>query len=194
LGNDLESGGQGSRGARRRSNVSGRGAFRDSIRASDQESLTRIASIISQDQEHNREGGDNISSLPTISRPKAARSGPASTIREIPSEYNTPLSTRPPSPVEAQQNLIALETDDVPPIAARYPDIGSLSSWRGAIILLVTCGSQLLDNVFMTGVNISLPAIQKEFNVESGDLQWLISAYTLTFGGFLLLAGVLSDR
>ena len=62
------------------------------------------------------------------------------------------------------------------------------------MILLVTCGSQLLDNIFMTAVNISLPAIQKEFDVKADDLQWLISAYTLTFGGFLLLSGVLSDR
>lgn len=46
----------------------------------------------------------------------------------------------------------------------------------------------------MTGVNISLPAIQKDFGVDSSSLQWLISAYTLTFGGFLLLAGVMSDR
>lgn len=53
---------------------------------------------------------------------------------------------------------------------------------------------RLLDNVFMTGVNISLPAIQREFSVESANLQWLISAYTLTFGGFMLLAGGLSDR
>lgn len=46
----------------------------------------------------------------------------------------------------------------------------------------------------MTSVNIALPAIRSEFSVSSSDLQWLISAYTLTFGGFLLLSGVLADR
>lgn len=60
--------------------------------------------------------------------------------------------------------------------------------------MVVTGGSQFLDNVFMTSANIALPSIQKEFNVNSGNLQWMISAYTLTFGGFLMLAGVLSDR
>jgi MFS family permease len=60
--------------------------------------------------------------------------------------------------------------------------------------MTVTAGAQLLDNVYMAGVNISLPTIQKEFNVRSANLQWLVSAYTLTFGGFLLLADVLSDR
>lgn len=60
--------------------------------------------------------------------------------------------------------------------------------------MVVAGGSQFLDNVFMTSANIALPSIQKEFGVTNGDLQWMISAYTLTFGGFLLLAGVLSDR
>lgn len=75
-----------------------------------------------------------------------------------------------------------------------YPDIGTMYSWRGVMILLITCGSQLMDNIFMTAVNLSLPAVQAEFNVSSGDLQWLLSAYTLTFGGFLLFSGVLADR
>lgn len=51
-----------------------------------------------------------------------------------------------------------------------------------------------MDNVFNTAVSIALPAIQRDFDIRSSDLQWTISAYTLTFGGFLLLSGVLSDR
>jgi MFS family permease len=61
------------------------------------------------------------------------------------------------------------------------------------MVLVITCGAQVIDNVFMTGINIFLPAIQQDFGVDSNVLQWLISAYTLKFGGFLLLAGVLSD-
>lgn len=75
-----------------------------------------------------------------------------------------------------------------------YPDVGSIHTWRGTMILAITCGAQLMDNVFMTAVNLSLPEVQAEFNVSSGDLQWLLSAYTLTFGGFLLFSGVLADR
>lgn len=71
---------------------------------------------------------------------------------------------------------------------------GRLGSWRGSLILLVTSGSQFLDNVFMTSANIALSSIQKDFEVSGTDLQWMISAYTLSFGGFLLLAGALSDR
>ncbi|PWY96658.1 MFS general substrate transporter [Aspergillus sclerotioniger CBS 115572] len=74
------------------------------------------------------------------------------------------------------------------------PEIGRLASWKGALILLVTSGSQFLDNVFMTSANVALSSIQDAFDVSDTNLQWMISAYTLTFGGFLLLAGVLSDR
>ncbi|CAM1501362.1 Fc.00g105240.m01.CDS01 [Cosmosporella sp. VM-42] len=49
---------------------------------------------------------------------------------------------------------------------------------------------EVMDNVFMTGVHIPCQRFRKTF----GDLQWLISAYMLTFGGFRLLAGVLTDR
>lgn len=75
-----------------------------------------------------------------------------------------------------------------------YPDVGSIQTWRGVMILFITCGAQFIDNIFMTAVNLSLPSIQSEFKVTSGDLQWLLSAYTLTFGGFLLFSGVLADR
>jgi len=162
--------------------------------------LARIATVLhtSLDNDHG-ESSDQSFKLPVISRPLAAKSGPVTTIREMPSEYNSrfssPLSTRPPSPVELSRRLIPLQVDEnVPSVAITYPEIGSLSSWKGIMVLIITCGSQLLDNVFMTGVNISLPAIQREFQVESGNLQWLLSAYTLTFGGFMLLAGGLSGK
>ena len=89
------------------------------------------------------------------------------------------------SPFDSQDTLVGLE---------KRPEFGRLASWRGALILLVTSGSQFLDNVFMTSCNIALSSIQKDFDVNSSNLQWMISAYTLAFGGFLLLAGVVSDR
>lgn len=73
-------------------------------------------------------------------------------------------------------------------------DTGTLNSARGILIIMVTCVAQLLDNVSMTSVNIALPAIGESLNISKADLSWLISGYTLTFGGFLLLAGVMADR
>ncbi|RDW74840.1 MFS multidrug transporter-like protein [Coleophoma cylindrospora] len=184
-------------GVRRRSNVSGNLPFRDAVALEDFEPLSQSASAVSGHGEAYAEAHDGHH---PISRPKAARPGPATAIREVPSElntsaFNTPVSTRPPSPVLGRPLTSAASREvGERAVVTPYPDVGTLSSWRGVMILIITCGAQLLDNVFMTGVNISLPAIQREFSVEAGDLQWLISAYTLTFGGFLLLAGVLADR
>ncbi|KAK7471207.1 hypothetical protein VKT23_002616 [Stygiomarasmius scandens] len=71
---------------------------------------------------------------------------------------------------------------------------GKIASWRGAAILATACFAQLLDGVWMSSINIAVPHIAEEFSLPDGSQSWLVSAYTLTFGGFLLLAGVLSDR
>lgn len=42
-------------------------------------------------------------------------------------------------------------------------------------------------------VNIALPSIQRDFSLSIADLQWLVTAYTLAFGGFLLLGGRAAD-
>lgn len=121
-----------------------------------------------------------------ISEPAPARlSRPGSASGSLSSSTQVETPPIPNNPIELA---------DGPATATEYPDVGKLASWRGAVIMLVTGGSQFLDNVFMTSANIALPSIQKEFSVNSGNLQWMISAYTLTFGGFLLLSGVLSDR
>lgn len=93
------------------------------------------------------------------------------------------------SPVSIEKQVMQVEK-----LEKGSEEFGRLASWRGALILLVTCGSQFLDNVFMTSANMALASIQKEFGVSNTNLQWMISAYTLAFGGFLLLAGYLSDR
>jgi hypothetical protein len=46
-----------------------------------------------------------------------------------------------------------------------------MHTWAGVLVLMITCGAQLVDNVFMTAVNSSLPEVQAEFGVTSGDLQ-----------------------
>lgn len=42
-------------------------------------------------------------------------------------------------------------------------------------------------------VNVALPAIQKAFHMTQDNLQWIVTMYTLTFGGFLLLGGRAAD-
>jgi EmrB/QacA subfamily drug resistance transporter len=44
-----------------------------------------------------------------------------------------------------------------------------------------------------TIVNVALPSIQSDLRMSDGDLQWIVNAYTLIFGGFLLLGGRMGD-
>ncbi len=42
-------------------------------------------------------------------------------------------------------------------------------------------------------VNVALPSIQRTFHLTPAELQWVVSAYALMFGGFLLLGGRAAD-
>jgi EmrB/QacA subfamily drug resistance transporter len=42
-------------------------------------------------------------------------------------------------------------------------------------------------------VNVALPSIQTDLDIPEATLQWVVSAYAITFGGFLLLGGRISD-
>jgi EmrB/QacA subfamily drug resistance transporter len=61
--------------------------------------------------------------------------------------------------------------------------------------LVIVAISQLMVVLDATIVNVALPDIARALHVRSNaDLQWVVTAYTLTFGGFLLLGGKLADR
>jgi EmrB/QacA subfamily drug resistance transporter len=57
----------------------------------------------------------------------------------------------------------------------------------------IVCLAQLMVVLDATVVNVALPSIQHGLKLSQGNLQWVVNAYTLTFGGFLLLGGRLSD-
>lgn len=61
------------------------------------------------------------------------------------------------------------------------------------LILLVLALAQFMVVLDSSIVNVALPAIEKAFNMSQTNLQWIVTAYTLTFGGFLLLGGRAAD-
>ncbi|MFJ9696432.1 MFS transporter [Kitasatospora sp. NPDC101183] len=61
------------------------------------------------------------------------------------------------------------------------------------ITLTVIAATQLMVVLDATIVNIALPHIQDALNFSTTDLSWVINAYTLTFGGLLLLGGRAGD-
>ena len=56
------------------------------------------------------------------------------------------------------------------------------------LALIVICTAQLMVVLDATIVNIALPSIQQDLGFSQANLQWVLTAYTLAFGGFLLLA------
>jgi EmrB/QacA subfamily drug resistance transporter len=63
------------------------------------------------------------------------------------------------------------------------------------LALVVVAIAQLMVVLDATIVNVALPDIATSLHVtSSSDLSWVVTAYTLTFGGFLLLGGKIADR
>jgi EmrB/QacA subfamily drug resistance transporter len=63
----------------------------------------------------------------------------------------------------------------------------------GTPLLIVLAMAQFMVVLDFTIVNVALPSIQTGLHIPTSTLQWLISGYAVTFGGFLLLGGRLSD-
>ena len=61
------------------------------------------------------------------------------------------------------------------------------------VILALLAIAQFMVVLDIAIVNVALPSISRELHFQGNDLQWVITAYTLTFGGFLLLGGRASD-
>ena len=61
------------------------------------------------------------------------------------------------------------------------------------LVLVIVCLAQFMVILDATIVNVALPSIQRGLHFSGADLQWVINAYTLIFGGFLLLGGRAAD-
>ena len=61
------------------------------------------------------------------------------------------------------------------------------------LALVILCVGDLMIVVDTTVVNVALPSIRTDLHFSQTSLAWVVNAYMLTFGGFLLLAGRLGD-
>jgi MFS family permease len=59
--------------------------------------------------------------------------------------------------------------------------------------LLVLCGALFLDALDVSMVGVALPSIRSDLGLSTTSLQWVVSAYVLGYGGFLLLGGRAAD-
>jgi EmrB/QacA subfamily drug resistance transporter len=83
--------------------------------------------------------------------------------------------------------------DSVMTEAMAPPGESFLATRKGQLTLAFLCLVAFLDLVGVALVNVSIPTIQRDLHFSQQNLQWVISGYTVTYGGFLLLGGRLSD-
>lgn len=60
-------------------------------------------------------------------------------------------------------------------------------------VLFLLCSAQFMVVLDFSVVNVALPSIQHELGFTTSNLQWIVTAYSLTSGGFLLLGGRIGD-
>jgi EmrB/QacA subfamily drug resistance transporter len=70
------------------------------------------------------------------------------------------------------------------------PPNAEIHRWRAFAVLVVCYFMTIVD---LTIVNVALPTIGRDLHFSESNLQWVVTAYGLTFGGFLLLGGRAAD-
>ncbi|MGW1253516.1 MFS transporter [Streptomyces sp. NPDC002535] len=66
-------------------------------------------------------------------------------------------------------------------------------SGRAWGVLFVLCGAIFLEGIDVAMLNVALPSIREDMELSTGTLQWVMSAYVLGYGGFMLLGGRAAD-
>ena len=90
----------------------------------------------------------------------------------------------PPARGSAEANL---------PPTARSADVRGAWDRRKWYILAAICVAQFMVVLDVAVVNVALPSIRSDLHFSVESLQWVLSAYAIFFGGFLLLGGRLAD-
>jgi EmrB/QacA subfamily drug resistance transporter len=81
----------------------------------------------------------------------------------------------------------------VPAASGTQPGL-VFASGPGRWVLLATVLGSAIASIDATVVGIALPAIGRDFHATLGALQWVVTGYTLTLAGLLLMAGALGDK
>src|SRR5256884_3168831 len=64
---------------------------------------------------------------------------------------------------------------------------------RSNLMLALLCAAQFMLILDIAIVNVALPSMQRTLSLSAENIQWVVSGYALTFGGFLMLGGRLAD-
>jgi MFS family permease len=78
-------------------------------------------------------------------------------------------------------------------LSVAIPHPAAQLSRRAWGTLLVLCGALFLDALDVSMIGVALPSIRSDLHMSTSSLQWVVSAYVLGYGGFLLLGGRAAD-
>src|SRR5689334_16997510 len=95
-----------------------------------------------------------------------------------------------PACMETDRNR---EETDMADTAIAQTDLDAHEERRRWLALYVLCFGVLMIVLDATIVNVALPSIRTDLGFTETSLAWVVNAYLLTFGGFLLLGGRLGD-
>ncbi len=89
-----------------------------------------------------------------------------------------------------------MSTAAAPPVVASAPRAGSTRpAWPGRWrALAALCVPLLIVSLDTTVLNVVLPTLVRKLHATTSELQWIVDAYVLVFGGLMLVAGSLADR
>jgi EmrB/QacA subfamily drug resistance transporter len=65
---------------------------------------------------------------------------------------------------------------------------------KEGMLLVLLCATQFMIVLDATIMNVAIPSIQRGLKLEPQGLQWVVNAYVLAFGGFLILGGRMADQ
>jgi EmrB/QacA subfamily drug resistance transporter len=91
-------------------------------------------------------------------------------------------------------NSRAGRADVVMSAAAAKPDAGRTAGVNANAVLAIVAVAQFMVVLDASIVNVALPTIRRDVGFSEQSLSWILNAYTLIFGGFLLLGGRAADR
>ena len=76
------------------------------------------------------------------------------------------------------------------PVVGNHVHVPDPRRWRALVVIAI---AQLMVVLDASIVNIALPDAQRELHISAANRQWVVTAYTLAFGGLLLLGGRIAD-
>lgn len=107
-----------------------------------------------------------------------------------PQTVRSPVPGRPPNP--GASVATSRELSGPGQEGGRIQERSPGWSWRRWVMLVLLCGVLVLVALDTTTIGVAIPPMKAELHMTTAAAQWVISAYLLGFGGFLLLGGQLT--